>query len=132
MKTPNDLQKALRASSSVEAKWNDLTPIARRDFIGWVESARQSETRARRVKRVGEMLLAGKRRPCCYSIVPMKLYKALGADPKAKSGWSALSPDERRDFVAWVEEAKESEAHKKRIEKACELLAAGKKQPKGK
>ena len=73
------------------------------------------------------MLAAGKRRPCCYSIVSLDLHLALKASPSAKAQWSELAPDERRDFIAWMDEAKEKSAHKMRIEKACALLAAGKR-----
>jgi hypothetical protein len=37
------------------------------------------------------MLAAGKRRPCCYSIVPLNLHKALVAAPKAKAQWHDLT-----------------------------------------
>lgn len=109
--------------------WKTLTPIAQRDFITWIEGAKQEKTRARRVERTCDMLLEGKRRPCCYAVVPMSLYKALGANKKAKVQWGTLTPDERRDFVAWVEGAKEFEERARKVEKACSLLAQGKRRP---
>lgn len=124
---PTDLRKALASDTKTEAQWADLTPIARRDFISWIGSAKQLETRNRRIGRVGSMLASGKRRPCCYAIVPMNLYKALASDPKAKAQWKDLTPSERRDFVSWIDSAKESEARGLRIEKACSMLAAGKR-----
>lgn len=124
---PADLGKALAASPSAKVKWSDLTPIARRDFISWIDSAKQSETRKRRIERVCSMLIAGKRRPCCYSIVSFDLYTALNASPKAKAQWSDLTPIERRDLLAWMDSQKEKRAHKRRIEKACAMLAAGKR-----
>ena len=36
------------------------------DFIHWIVSARQSETRARRITNACDMLAKGKRRPCCF------------------------------------------------------------------
>jgi uncharacterized protein YdeI (YjbR/CyaY-like superfamily) len=75
------------------------------------------------------MLAAGKRRPCCYSIVSFNLFTALAATPKAKAQWSDLTSIERRDLIGWIESAKEPEAHKRRIEKACSMLAAGKRRP---
>jgi uncharacterized protein YdeI (YjbR/CyaY-like superfamily) len=128
-KLPTDLRKALAAGPVAKAKWNDLTPIARRDFISWLDSAKQPETRKRRVERTCSMLVAGKRRPCCYSIVSFNLYSALAAAPKAKAQWSDLTPIERRDFISWMDSAKEPEAHRRRIEKACVILAAGKRRP---
>ncbi len=126
---PADLRKVLAASQAATAKWKDLTPIARRDFVSWIESAKQAETRTRRVESVPSRLASGKRRPCCYAIVPMNLYKALGEIPKAKDTWKDLSPDERRDFVSWIDEVKGTEARGVRIAKACVMLVAGKRHP---
>jgi len=66
-KAPADLRKAL-ASAPPKAKdvWSDITPIARRDWIHWIGSAKQAETRARRIRNACDMLSKGKRRPCCF------------------------------------------------------------------
>lgn len=124
-----DLRKGLAGAPLAEAAWMDLTPIARRDFMSWIDSAKQAETRRRRIERACENLAAGKRRPCCYAVVPMDLYKALGSAPRAKATWSGLTPTERRDFTDWIESAKAREARKGRIEEACAVLAAGKRRP---
>lgn len=128
-KVPTDLRTSLAAAPIAGAKWRDLTPIARRDFISWIDSAKQPETRRRRIERACSMLAAGKRRPCCYSIVSFNLFTALASTPKAKAQWSDLTPIERRDFISWMDSAKQPEKHKRRIEKACEMLAAGQRRP---
>ena len=128
-RVPGDLRKALAADPVAKAKWSDLTLIARRDFITWIDSAKQPETRRRRIERACSMLAAGKRRPCCFTIVSLDLHKALTATPKAKAQWSDLTSTERRDFISWMDEAKERDAHRRRIEKACSMLAAGKRRP---
>ena len=128
-KLPMDLRKALAAAPKAKAQWKDLTPIARRDFISWIDSAKQPETRRRRIEKACSMLAAGKRRPCCYSIVSFNLHKALAAAPMAKAQWSDLTPTERRDFISWMDSPKDPEAHRRRIEKACVMLAAGKRCP---
>ena len=128
-RVPTDLGKALAASPKAKAKWRELTPIARRDFASWIDSAKQAETRKRRIERACSMLIAGKRRPCCFSIVSFDLYTALNAAPKAKAQWSDLTPIERRDLIGWMDSEKEKEAHKRRIEKACSMLAAGRRRP---
>lgn len=125
-RAPADLKKVLAVAPGVAALWKNLTPIARRDFISWIESAKQPETRKRRIERIPNMLIRGKRRPCCYAIVPMNVYKALGASPKAKAKWRDLTPNERRDFVNWIDGAKQPEVRKQRIKKVCEILAKGK------
>jgi Bacteriocin-protection, YdeI or OmpD-Associated/Domain of unknown function (DUF1905) len=63
---PGDLRKALAAVPKARALWSDITPIARRDWVHWITSAKQSETRARRIKNACSMLAAGKRRVCCF------------------------------------------------------------------
>ena len=64
---PADLRKALAtAAPKARALWEGVTPIARRDWIHWITSAKQPETRARRIKNACSMLAAGKRRPCCF------------------------------------------------------------------
>ncbi len=64
---PADLRKALAAAAPKARKlWSDITPNARRDWIHWITSAKQEETRARRIKNACSMLAAGKRRPCCF------------------------------------------------------------------
>src|SRR6266513_4396943 len=128
-KVPTDLRKALAGAPKAKAQWTDLTPIARRDFISWIDSAKQAETRRRRIERACSMLAAGKRRPCCYTIVSFNLYTALNSTPKAKAQWSDLTPIERRDFISWMDSDKEPVAHKRRIGKACTMLAAGKRRP---
>ena len=63
---PADLRKVLIADAAALAAWTDITPLARNEFICWVEDAKQESTRARRIRRTQEELLAGQRRPCCW------------------------------------------------------------------
>jgi hypothetical protein len=66
-KVPTDLRKALAgAAPKARAVWADITPVARRDWIHWILSAKQEETRARRVRNACSMLATGKRRVCCF------------------------------------------------------------------
>ena len=61
-----DLETAIRADPALLAIWQGLTPLGRNEFICWVEDAKQPATRARRIRRTGEELVEGKRRPCCW------------------------------------------------------------------
>ncbi|OBH42059.1 hypothetical protein A5684_17330 [Mycobacterium intracellulare] len=65
-KLPADLRETLIAHPTALAAWNDITPLARNEFICWVEDAKQEATRARRIRRTKEELEEGKRRPCCW------------------------------------------------------------------
>jgi uncharacterized protein YdeI (YjbR/CyaY-like superfamily) len=124
-----DISRALAATPSVQTFWLDLTPIGRRDFISWIESAKQVQTRKRRIEVACSKLAAGQRRPCCYEVIPMKLYKALGTNAVAQAQWKTLSPDERRDFANWIDPAKENESNMQRITQACAMLESGSRQP---
>ena len=63
---PADLEKALAATPKARALWADITPAARWDWIHWLASAKQAETRTRRIKNACSMLAGGKRRVCCF------------------------------------------------------------------
>ena len=63
---PDDLQAELIADSDATALWQDITTLARNEFICWVEDAKQAKTRQRRIERTLEELLEGKKRPCCW------------------------------------------------------------------
>jgi bacteriocin resistance YdeI/OmpD-like protein/uncharacterized protein DUF1905 len=65
-RVPMDLRKALAAAPLARALWADTTPTARRDWILWISSARQPETRRRRIEKACAMLASGKRRVCCF------------------------------------------------------------------
>jgi uncharacterized protein YdeI (YjbR/CyaY-like superfamily) len=69
-KIPADLREALTSDPRVLAAWEDITPIARNEWICWVESAKKPETRSRRIERTREDLSDGKRRPCCWPGCP--------------------------------------------------------------
>lgn len=65
-KLPVDLRKALQSDATVLALWDDITPLARNEWICWVENAKMIETRKRRIEQTSSKLLDGKRRPCCW------------------------------------------------------------------
>jgi len=65
-KVPADLREALTSDAKALAAWEDLTPLARNEWICWVISVRKSETRKQHVERVPTELKEGMRRPCCW------------------------------------------------------------------
>ena len=65
-KLPVDLRSALIGNEVAMTAWKDITPLARNEFICWVEDAKKAETRARRIRRTQEELEDGMRRPCCW------------------------------------------------------------------
>jgi hypothetical protein len=81
---PAALRKALAAIPGAGATWSDITPIARRDWIHWMTSARQPATCARRIEKACAMLAAGKRRVCCFD--RSGLYSKSFKLPEAAAG----------------------------------------------
>jgi uncharacterized protein YdeI (YjbR/CyaY-like superfamily) len=63
---PKDLRAGLTSSATALDAWKDITPLARNEFICWVEDAKQQKTRERRIRRTREELEEGQRRPCCW------------------------------------------------------------------
>ncbi len=63
---PADLRKALTLTPAAQATWDDITPLARNEWICWVTSGKKMETRAIRVEKALSKLKSGMRRPCCW------------------------------------------------------------------
>ena len=63
---PKDLRAALIDNATGIEAWQDITPLARNEFICWVEDAKQAKTREHRIQRTVEELNEGQRRPCCW------------------------------------------------------------------
>ncbi|MBA2466134.1 MAG: YdeI/OmpD-associated family protein [Sphingomonas sp.] len=67
---PGDLEAALRRHPKALATWDDITPLARNEWICWIESAKKSQTRRKRIDWGRENLADGQRRPCCWPGCP--------------------------------------------------------------
>jgi uncharacterized protein YdeI (YjbR/CyaY-like superfamily) len=67
---PADLEKALISNPTALATWHDITSLARNEWICWIESAKKSETRIKRIEWACSSLADGKRRPCCWPGCP--------------------------------------------------------------
>lgn len=65
-KLPSDLRTALVSDESALERWEDLTPLARNEWICWTITNKKPETRKNHIERTVTELLAGKRRPCCW------------------------------------------------------------------
>ncbi len=67
---PKDVRAMLLASSHAHAAWEDITPLARNEWICWITSPKKKETRDEHVARARVQLAEGKRRPCCWPGCP--------------------------------------------------------------
>ncbi|HEX3421780.1 MAG TPA: YdeI/OmpD-associated family protein [Sphingomicrobium sp.] len=67
---PADLKDALLRDHQALSTWRDITPLARNEWICWIESAKKDETRRKRIDWGRSNLRDGKRRPCCWPGCP--------------------------------------------------------------
>jgi hypothetical protein len=79
---PGDLRKALLADAAARAKWEEITPLARNEWICWTISVKQAETRKDHVQRVVSELKDGMRRPCCWIGCTHRTDKAISPSQK--------------------------------------------------
>jgi hypothetical protein len=63
---PGDLARALASDPPVHRIWLDITPLARWDWIRWIGSTRNPDTRAIRIEKTLSKLRSGKRAACCF------------------------------------------------------------------
>lgn len=63
---PVDLEQALAANAKALTAWEDISDIARNEWICWTITVKQEKTRSAHIKRTVQELAEGKRRPCCW------------------------------------------------------------------
>ncbi len=83
---PEDFKKTLATSPKAEALWNDITPIARWDWVRWIRAVKTPETRQRHLEVALDKLNKGMRRPCCFN-------RALCSEPYVSHNWKLLEPN---------------------------------------
>ena len=66
-KVPADLRKVLTSDPVARSAWEDITPLARNEWLCWIESVKKADTRSHHIKRTRAELKDGKRRPCCWA-----------------------------------------------------------------
>jgi hypothetical protein len=59
--------------------------------------------------------------------MPQDLRQALAAAPRAQALWVEITPMARQNWILWLSSGKLPETRRIRIEKACSMLAAGKR-----
>ncbi len=69
-RVPADLQKIFTSDPAAREAWEDITPLARNEWICWVESVKKPETRRIHIERTRAELKEGMRRPCCWAGCP--------------------------------------------------------------
>lgn len=84
-KVPEDVKVALDASLKAQTLWTKITPMARWDWLRWIGSTKNPETRTRRIEVTCSKLSKGMRRPCCFN-------RSLCCDPSVSNNGVLLEP----------------------------------------
>lgn len=90
---PADLKRALAAAPQPHALWEQITPMARWEWIRWVRATNRQETRQRRVEVAISKLEAGERRPCCWN-------RNLCTEPSVSKNGVLLEPTQAMELKA--------------------------------
>lgn len=65
---PKDFRTALTDAPDISELWTSITPMARWEWVRWINSTKNLQTRERRVEVGISKLRSGKRRPCCFDL----------------------------------------------------------------
>jgi len=84
-RVPSDLKKALAANKQAHNLWMDITPIARWDWIRWINATKNPETRSIRIEKTLSKLQSGKRTACCFN-------RSQCTDPEVSKNGVLLEP----------------------------------------
>jgi hypothetical protein len=90
---PADLKNALAAAPQAQTLWMEITPAARWDWIRWIRSTKQAETRRRRIEVALSKLQAGDRRPCCFN-------RSVCTEPDVSKNGVLLEPEQTKPAKA--------------------------------
>jgi len=82
---PKDLQKELNAHPQAKAMWAKITPMARWDWIRWINGTANANTRRRRIEASMSKMESGERRPCCFN-------RSMCTDPSVSKNGRLLIP----------------------------------------
>ena len=87
---PQDLATALAgAPPKIQNLWNEITPMARWEWVRWVNATKNPDTRSRRVDVSISKMNSGKRRPCCFDL-------SACTDPDLSKNGRLFDPEDDR------------------------------------
>ena len=87
---PEDLATALAAApQQIQNLWDEITPMARWEWVRWVNATKNPDTRRRRVEVSISKMTSGKRRPCCFNL-------SACTDPDLSKNGRLLEPADDR------------------------------------
>jgi Domain of unknown function (DUF1905)/Bacteriocin-protection, YdeI or OmpD-Associated len=87
---PQDLATALaEAPQKIQNLWHEITPMARWEWVRWVNATNNPDTRTRRVEVSISKMNREKRRPCCFNL-------SACTDPDLSKNGRLLEPGDDR------------------------------------
>jgi hypothetical protein len=86
---PDDLKAALTDHPKVQTLWANITPMARWDWIRWINGTKNPDTRKHRIAVSLSKLNAGEKRPCCFN-------RSMCTDPHVSRNGKLLDPTEAK------------------------------------
>lgn len=86
---PADLKKAVSATPTLLQAWMECTPISHWDWMRWVNSTKNPETRKKRIDVTCSKLKAGERRPCCFN-------RSMCCEPEVSRSGVLLEPQAQK------------------------------------
>lgn len=115
---PEELDALLDEEDGLRAWYDSLTEYTRREIGKWVCDVKSGEARVRRAQTMAERLFGTME---AEAEMPPAIRKALDARPKAKSGWLAMTPTQRRMELFAVSAYQSPESRVKRVGKLCDV-----------
>src|ERR1700733_10844069 len=88
---PADLERTLASDPQALTAWEDITPLARNEWICWIESAKKADTRSHRIEWGCSSLKDGKRRPCCWPGCAHRSLRDGSRQPRRAASMAAMS-----------------------------------------
>ena len=85
---PENVRKALETSPKAKALWEDITPIARWDWVRWLRAVKTEETKKKHIEVMLDKLNKGMRRPCCFN-------RSLCSEPYVSHNWALVAPTQK-------------------------------------
>jgi hypothetical protein len=82
-KLPDDMRRAILSDKTMLKMWEDITPLARNEWICWTITVAKPETRAKHIVVMKDKMHKGERRPCCWLGCIHRTDKAISPSVRA-------------------------------------------------
>ncbi len=118
---PDELAVLLDEQEGLRAWYDELSEYTRREISKWVLGVKSDESRMRRAEQTAERLLATME---AERELPPLIAGAFRANAKARMGWEAMTPTQRRGELMAVFHYQTPESRARRLGKMIEGCVA--------